>query len=135
MHGWCSGSHMRSHDKYKAHVMCQFHTCTCMYTHTCECVCASLKPHPLVPSPQWYPAILQEVLERLTKVQNDTEIRLFCEVVVLSTLHILSGKNTQLSTNLVSEWVVWSVHVVHACTCTRQECTHVHASVHIHTHA
>ena len=61
--------------------------------------------HPLVPAPQCHPAILQEVLERPTKVQKDFEIRLFCEVM-LSAFHKLSGTNTPLSINLVSEWVV-----------------------------
>ena len=88
--------------------------------------------HPFVPSPQCYPVILQEVLERLAKVQTAFEIRLFCEVM-LSAFHKLSGTNTPLSINLVSEWVVWCGivwSVVYACMCTGQKCTHVHAFVH-----
>ena len=118
---------MRSHNKVHV-ILCSVYTCTCMhmnaYTHHSS-------PPPCPCPPQCYPAILQEVLERLTKVQKAFEIRLFCEVM-LSAFHKLSGTNTLLSKNLVSEWVVWySLWCMHAYAQDKNAHMYMHSCTHL----
>lgn len=58
-----------------------------------------ITPAPASSCLQWYPAILQLVLERLTKEQKAIEIRLLCEVVVLSAIYC----NPPLTLNLMEQ--------------------------------